>query len=365
MIGQAVRIDGEFRPGDLLDAERMKAYIVPGVPMPARAWRIRYRSTSATGHPTMVSGVVLVPTTRYRGKGARPLIGYAIGTQGLSNASAPSRQLAAGTEYEAVLIAGALRRGWAITLTDYPGLATPGDHPYVMGRALGPAVLDCVRAARQLGAAGLDPEGPLAIYGYSEGGHAAGWALELQPTYAPDLPLVGGVVGAAPADLEQMIPTHDGGTFAFLLIYGLIGLNAAYPELDVYSHLTPKGHRAVERFGNTNIFSAIALGASMFPKKVSAYVQQSPYELPEVIARLRENALGSVAPAAPVLIGASTHDQIIPHAQARKLERDWRAAGADVRRYDMRAREHVTGGIFLAPKGFGFLAERFAAHDQR
>ena len=59
----------------------------------------------------------------------------------------------------------------------------------VMGRHLGPSVLDSIRAARSLPAAGLDPEGPLGIYGYSEGGCAAGWALQLQPTYAPELNL--------------------------------------------------------------------------------------------------------------------------------------------------------------------------------
>ena len=31
----------------------------------------------------------------------------------------------------------ALARGWALAITDYQGLGTPGDHTYMVGRALG------------------------------------------------------------------------------------------------------------------------------------------------------------------------------------------------------------------------------------
>ena len=352
---------GAHRPGHLITAERMKAYLVPRVRMPARAWKIRYSSTTATGRPTTVTGMVLVPPTPYAGP--RPLIGYGIGTQGLSKYSAPSRQIALGIEYEASVIASALRRGWAIALTDYPGLGTPGDHPYVIGRALGPAVLDCMRAARQLTEAQLDPDGPLAIFGYSEGGNAAGWALQLQPTYAPDLPIVAGAVGAAPADLEAS--ALDGSLFAFLLIYGIFGLNAAYPEIDVYQYLNRRGHRAVARFGRTHISRAVPLGAAMSSKRLLDHVTQSPYEIPEVLARLQDNRLGSIAPKAPVLIGAGTHDQVIPYSQARNLFREWRDGGADVHLRTMPIREHITGGISFAPAAFAFLARHLVQAGRR
>ena len=38
----------------------MDAYLVPGVRLRAKAWRMLYRSTSAVGEPTVVSGAVLV-----------------------------------------------------------------------------------------------------------------------------------------------------------------------------------------------------------------------------------------------------------------------------------------------------------------
>ena len=136
------------RPGDLIRAEPVDAYLAPGVRLRARAWRILYRSTGATGDPTAVSGTVLLP--RGRAGRVRPLIGYAIGTHGIGDAAAPSRLLPRGLEWEAGLMALALARGWAVAITDYQGLGTPGDHTYMVGRALGPNVLDAMRAARAL-----------------------------------------------------------------------------------------------------------------------------------------------------------------------------------------------------------------------
>ena len=198
----------EGRPGDVIRAEPMDAYLVPGLRLRARAWRVLYRSTSATGEPTAVSGTVLIP--RGRSRSARPLIGYAIGTHGIGDAAAPSRLLSRGLEWEAGLMAMALARGWAVAITDYQGLGTPGDHTYMVGRALGPNVLDSMRAARSLDPEALPGDGPAAIIGYSEGGAAAAWAAQLQPTYAPDVPLAGVVAGAAAANVEVAGPSLDG-----------------------------------------------------------------------------------------------------------------------------------------------------------
>ena len=191
---------GDGEPGDVIRSEPMDAYLAPGVRLRARAWRVLYRSTSAIGRPTAVSGTVLVPYGRIRA--ARPLIGYGVGTHGIGDSAAPSRLLARGLEWESGMIAMILARGWAVAITDYEGLGTPGDHTYMVGRALGPNVLDAMRAARQLHPSELPEQGPAAIVGYSEGGAAAAWAAQLQPGYAPDVPLTAVAAGAAAADVE-------------------------------------------------------------------------------------------------------------------------------------------------------------------
>src|ERR1700678_3103944 len=55
---------GPGRPGELLKAEPIDVYLVPGARMRARAWRVLYRSTSALGEPRAVSGTVLLPARR-------------------------------------------------------------------------------------------------------------------------------------------------------------------------------------------------------------------------------------------------------------------------------------------------------------
>jgi hypothetical protein len=114
-------------PGDVLRSEPMDAYLIPGMRLRARATRILYRSTSAIGEPTAVSGTLLLPGSRPSNR-PRPLLGYAIGTHGIGDVAAPSRLLPRGLEWEASQIALALARGWAVAVTDYQGLGTPGDH---------------------------------------------------------------------------------------------------------------------------------------------------------------------------------------------------------------------------------------------
>ena len=89
-----------------------------------------------------------------------------------------------------------LRRGYVIAATDYPGLGTEGIHPYLIGDSEAYSVLDSVRAARELPDAKAQKR--FAVWGHSQGGHAALFTGQLAASYAPDLELVG-VAAAAPA----------------------------------------------------------------------------------------------------------------------------------------------------------------------
>jgi alpha-beta hydrolase superfamily lysophospholipase len=98
-------------------------------------------------------------------------------------------------------------RGFAIVMTDYQGLGTPGLHTYVNRVAQGNAMLDAARAAKKLTGTSLKPDGPLAFWGYSQGGGAAASAAELASRYAPELKVVGTYAGAPHADLKELFPT--------------------------------------------------------------------------------------------------------------------------------------------------------------
>ena len=104
-------------------------------------------ATNRRGRSLAVSGTVLVPSAAWVGPGARPVIGYAPGTQGMADRCAPSRQFSEGLEYEAIGIEGLLARGYAVAMTDYEGLGTEGVHTYMDRVSQGRALLDVVRAA--------------------------------------------------------------------------------------------------------------------------------------------------------------------------------------------------------------------------
>jgi fermentation-respiration switch protein FrsA (DUF1100 family) len=346
---------GDGEPGDVIRAEPMDAYLAPGVRLRARAWRVLYRSTSAIGRPTAVSGAVLVPYGRIRGP--RPLIGYGVGTHGIGDSAAPSRLLSRGLEWESGMIAMILARGWAVAITDYEGLGTPGDHTYLVGRALGPNMLDAMRAARQLHASELPEEGPAAIVGYSEGGAAAAWAAQLQPVYAPDVPLTAVAAGAAAADVELGGSTVDGTFFSFFISYGGIGYAAAYPELELDSYLTPMAAMGIEALRRSTIYQAMLSGPRF--ARASDLTQPNVLELPEWRARLRENRLGEIAPEAPVLLHHARRDQIVSFEQSLNLQKSWERRGGDVRLYVTRGGvDHISGGVAGMPVALGWVANR-------
>src|SRR6185312_5089691 len=310
-----------------------------------------YRSTSAIGEPTAVSGTLLVPYGRMRGP--RPLIGYAVGTHGIGDAAAPSRLLARGLDWEAGLIAMVLARGWAVAITDYQGLGTPGDHTYMVGRALGPNVLDSMRAARELYPEELPSDGPAAIVGYSEGGAAAAWAAQLQPTYAPDVPLA----GAAAADLEAAGPSLDGSFFSFFIAYGGIGYSAAYPELELDPYLTLKARAGIARLRESTLPQAMLSGPRFI--RASDLTRPNVMELPEWRRRLRENRLGEMVPEAPVLLHHARRDQIVSFEQSVRLHESWERIGADVRLYVTRGGvDHISGGVAGMPVALGWIGGR-------
>lgn len=185
-------------PGDILRVEDF-----PGAPSGARAWRVLYRSTGLKGEPTAVSGVIIAPGNTASGR-KRPVLAWAHGTTGVTSHCAPS--LERDFFYKQIPdLEKLLSLGFVIAATDYPGLGTPGPHPYLVGISEGRSVLDAVRAATRLPEAHASDQ--FAVWGHSQGGHAALFAGQLASSYAGELQLAG-IAAAAPAtDLSVLL--HD------------------------------------------------------------------------------------------------------------------------------------------------------------
>src|SRR5690606_37630094 len=65
-------------------------------------------------------------------------------------------------------------------------------------------------------------------------------------SYAPELDVRGTVAGGVPGDLQATAEFLDGGPFIIFGLLAGIGLDAAYPELDLESFLNDRGRELME-----------------------------------------------------------------------------------------------------------------------
>ncbi|WP_328330936.1 lipase family protein [Kribbella sp. NBC_00382] len=319
-----------------------------GIPLPVKAFQLQSRSTDAKNRPVTVISTVIVPLIPYLGQ--RPLLSYQPATDSLGDQCNPSYTLRTGLEKELPLLALGVAKGWAVVVTDYQG---PRD-AYGAGRMEGHAVLDGIRATLASPEAGLTPTTKVGIWGYSGGGLATGWAAELQPSYAPELNLVGVASGGTPADLAAAGRQMDGGPFSGLFLAAAIGVTREYPEL--LTIFNAKGNQLIAAMDDLCVTEE-ALYTFQSVKQYS----DSPDPLSEPIARqvLTTNKMGANAPKAPVYLYHSKFDELIPWAVGKSLNDAWCAKGTKVAMYTDYASEHNVLAVTGAPAAVAYLNARF------
>lgn len=348
--------------GDLVRQEAMTYLLDPAgvADVAATSTRVMYRSTDRTGTPVGVTGTVIVPKAPWVGPGKRPVIGYAVGTQGVGDRCAPSRQLSEGFEYEGLFMVGLLARGYALAVTDYEGLGTAGAHTYMDRVSQGHAVLDAVRAAQRLPGSGLGATSPVALYGYSQGGAGAASAAELAASYAPELRVRGTVAGAVPADLRALPDAIDGTLYAEFAWFAITGLSASY-GLDIDPYLNEAGRTFLAETEDDCVFDLLdaafrrsedltADGASL-----DTLIGRQPFA-----TMIDDQRIGRIRPSAPVLITHSVLDDVVPYRVGRELAVDWCDRGASVRLSTNASPGHVGGILNQATEVYGFLEARLA-----
>ncbi|MGN9779917.1 lipase family protein [Nonomuraea sp. ZG12] len=341
--------------GDVVTAEPTTVYLLPGrhLEVPVNAWHLVYRSTSATGSLNAVSGTLLVPKASYS-LGARPIVGYATGTHGLGDQCAPSVSMSEGREAELALISLFLLKGFAVAVTDYEGLGTPGTHTYMAGVSQGHGVLDSIRAATRVPGAGLSNRAPVAVMGYSQGGASAGWAAQLHPAYAPELRLKGVAAGGVPADLHAVADHLDGTDDFGLAAAAGIGLDAAYPELDLEADLNDRGRDLLADAADDCVGDLDKLAGLRFADISTVDLLNQP----KWLARLAENRLGSTPPRVPMFLYHARGDETIPHEVGAALRTQYCAAGVNARWASLSANSHVLGAVQGGPLAIEWLALR-------
>ncbi|WP_369138756.1 lipase family protein [Modestobacter versicolor] len=294
-------------PGQLLRVEPYSGDLPPGLV----AHRILYTTTADDGVPALASGVVAVPAEP-TGRPV-PLIAWAHGTVGVARACAPSLgRDAISTEGMPAMDALA-RNGWGMVATDYTGQGTEGDFPYLIGQGEGRSVLDAVRAAHQVPDLDLSPQ--TVIWGHSQGGHAALWAGQLAPTYAPDVAVVGTAALSAASDplsLAQVVTAHPGALGASLGISFVVAAYSRwYPDISL-DDVTPAARTLVREAAARCTSEPGSLVTVLTGVAVSADtpILRSDPTTGAIGRRLRENvALGPWT--APLFLAQGGVDEVI------------------------------------------------------
>jgi pimeloyl-ACP methyl ester carboxylesterase len=348
----APRIDARGKPGTLVRAQAME-----GAPLNAAAYRVLYRSTSFDGKPILVSGVVIVPQGAPP-PGGRPIVAWAHPTSGIVPRCAPSLALFFFQQVQGLRTM--VRDGYVVAATDYPGLGTPGPHPYLVGLSEARAVIDSVRVARSLPGAGGGNR--FIVWGHSQGGHAALFTGLIAKTYAPELTLLG-VAAAAPASelaalMDDDLSTPAGKNITAMTLWSWQRVYDAPMDKVV----DPRAMPAIDKLAKECIegpWDISARNRTTLPLAQHFLTVAHPADIEPWRGLLAKNTPGPVPPDIPVFLAQGLDDQVIRPAVTRDYFDRLCTGGSKARLYLMPGVGHGGAAMKSALEAIDWMTGRF------
>lgn len=335
-------------PGALLEATP-----TGGAPAGTKAWRIRYETTDVDGDPTQSTGVLIAPEG-VASLAGRDVVAWAHGTVGIDSACTPIRTLD-----QIPGLAQMLARGWVVVASDYPGLGTRGPHAYLAGDATAAAVLDSVRAARAVAAAAAGHR--FAVWGHSQGGHAALFSAQRARAYAPELQLQGVVAVSPPTDLAANMQHADPTVRGLLTAFTARSWSKVYgADLSTIANKATQG--VIERatrgcegdpFSAAALLRLLRLRARLGSLDLAG---RAPWD--SLMARNSISALA--AGAAPLLLVQSDADGLVATPVTQGFRDRSCQRGAVLRYLRLPDTGHATTAIASADQAVAWIAERFS-----
>jgi hypothetical protein len=351
-------------PGTVLRSRDVELAFFGLIPQRVSATQLLYRTTDMDGRPEATVTTVLVPTERGP-ENACPLVSYQCAIDAVTSRCFPSYALRRGAlalgalaQFEFVLVAAALAEGWAVSVPDHEGPNGRWGAPCEPGYR----ILDGVRAALNCARLGLSAAAPVGLWGYSGGGLATAWAAEMTAGYAPELNIVGAVLGSPVGDLGNTYRRLNGSVLSGLPALMVASLVQIYPELDrvIQQHVNDKGRSLLAALQRMSVVGGVLRWAN---KDMNAYVDRPLEEildLPEAQYVFNEIRLGASIPAPPVLMVQAVHDSVIAVDDIDALVETYLAGGADVTYHRDMFSEHMLLHPMSAPMTLRWLTDRFA-----
>ncbi|KAG2174994.1 hypothetical protein INT43_006056 [Umbelopsis isabellina] len=323
----------------------------------ANAWQILYRTTDALGNAIATVTTLIEPHNANSAK----VLSYQLAEDSAAQQCAPSYTLQSGSggtssSLDLLMMDAALNQGWYVTAPDYEGPKSV----FTCGSTSGQGVLDSIRAVlASTSVTGVKSSAGVVLWGYSGGALATGWAAELQPTYAPELKLLGAAMGGTPSELNATVNAVNKGPFAGLIPAGFLGLSQQYPDLNSYiqSQLIPSKAAA---FNNA---SAQCLGAdsTQFANQdIFSYFQPNFLNGSPAATAIANNKMGSYVPKIPLWMYHAIHDEVVPFAPTQALVTKYCSEGANIQFTQDQLSEHIILDITGAADAFTWLKARLS-----
>jgi acetyl esterase/lipase len=293
-------------PGTLIRTQRLL-----GAPEGTDAWRVLYHSTDVLGNDIAVSGIVIAPESIFATSN-RPVVAWAHPTTGAVPRCAPSNGIDPFVSIEGMY--ELLDAGYAIAATDYANLGAPGPQSYLIGATEAHNMLDSVRAAQFIKDTGAGND--VLLWGHSQGGHAALFAAQEAPEYAPELDVKGVAVAAPATDLAALLRDDIGdisgvtiGAYAFNAYDKVYGPTDPGASLDQF--LTPAGVRATPKAADYCLFGQQKELHAITRPLIGNYLAREPSEVEPWKTWLEANTPGAEPIGVPVFVAQGESDTLV------------------------------------------------------
>lgn len=334
----------------------------PDTPPGMQAWRISYWTRSDSNRLIPVTGMVIAPREASP-RTHRNVIAWAHGTSGVMPRCALSTNplIFSVTPALPEMIAA----GYVVVAPDYPGLGSTAPHGYLAGEETARSVLDAVRAAQQIPGAYAGTR--FAVWGESQGGHAALWTAQEARRYASALTLVGTAAAAPPTAIaDNFRHVEEPNVKAMLTAYVAYSWSRKYgASLDTLFGKVNRGvatrlaqNNCIE-LGKTPKFGTI-LGILSVRNAIKG---KDIGTIEPWAALARKNSVTPALVPSPVLIAQSAKDPVIAPQVTRTFASGLCRARKAVRYIDLPGGDHAHSARDSANETLAWIADRFAGQS--
>lgn len=362
---EEIKLLEKAQPGQVLRSRLVHTIFTHNVDYTSQVY---YRTTSST---KKVQGTVATVMKPIKPKSPAQILSYHTYEDSASLNCNPSWALIPGTASHGripvsldshVYIQHALDNGIYVVIPDHLGPQAA----WLAGLQAGAAVLDGIRAI--ISHFDLLSDAQVVLLGYSGGGHATSWAVNMQRDYAPKVNIIGAISGGTIIDTLGAFQYIDGTIISGFAGAGLIGMMAAYPELEEYvmTNFDQQGREKLLMYRQANMCIPEVSITNVNTNFTAHFTNPDPLNHPIVVKIMRQETLLSSAssittftPSYPRLIWHAGLDTIVPLDTVKQYVSEECARNANIQFQVLPLTEHIAALVLGVPGIVEFMTNLF------